>query len=200
MRDIYYIDSRFESQKKQLKECVSKVDCGDWGFYEEYLVSLGIRKITILKQIFCFRVLLDLYGGKNLKVMSSQYAQSTKHDIQITLRRFLLLFSKTLKREHLIKKYIKVVPEPQPTAPKRLIQKQDLIKLLNGAPTDEMKMMIKVLYSTGMRITEIYNIKPAGIEEYDGALWINTKGKLFKRFRISGLCQIALTRRYLVCY
>lgn len=195
MRDIHYIKNKYKKQIRQLQKERSRIIFKDWMYYEEWLITQGVKEVTIVKKLFSFKVILNLYTKPNLKyitekelielsyyILTSNYAQSTKRDIQIVLKQYLVLFTKTLKRERIIKKIIKVLPSVKTKRPEQLVSHNDFIIIRDNLKIEEFKITTKILYATGMRIIEAYNIinTPQNISFADGGIWINTKGKRTK--------------------
>ena len=196
IRDIYYTKNRHISQLKTLKNETSRINYKDWLFFEEWKLSQNIKLNTILKHLFSFYAILRLYPTKNLKkipkteiielcytITSSNYADHTKKAIQITLKQYLILFAQTKKRKESIFDYVKVLSCEDIAEVDHLISHNDFNKILKHMHTNELKDMVRVLYGTGMRITELYNIRNCSESLFftAGGVWINTKGKRTKQ-------------------
>lgn len=192
IRDIHNTEAQYINETKALKKDTNKVNFRDWQFYEEWMISQGRLKKTILKHIYNFRSFLKLYPTKNLKnisqkqiieatynIMISKYADRTKKDIQIFLKQYLHLFANTTKRHYMIDHFIKIIPTSEIKVPDHLISHSDFEKIINYLEKSEHKLMVKILYSTGMRITELFNIKHTQetIQFTPHGVWIHTRGK-----------------------
>ena len=172
IRDIHNTGTQFKNEIKLLQKETNKVNFRDWIFYEEWMISQGRLRKTILKHIYNFRSFLKLYPTKNLKTLSqkqiidatynimiSKYADRTKKDLQIFLKQYLHLFANTTKRHYMIDHFIKIIQTSDVKVPDHLISHNDFEKIINYLEKPEHKLMVKILYSTGMRITELFNIK-----------------------------------------
>jgi len=210
IRDVHYTKSRYYSQIKQFEIDASKENYENWKIYADWLIGHGRKLPTILKQFGAFKRTLNLYPSDNMKditttqmielnakIVSSDYMVMTKIVTQLFIRSFLTLFSETEDQKKEIKSIIKILPEPNDEDLDsdecgKTISYDEVKKIYRNMPNAEMKMMVKTLFATGMRITELYNIipgkikfihkkiwmftLPASIFGYKGA-WIYTRGK-----------------------
>lgn len=209
-RDVHYTKSRYENQIKQFEIDASKENFENWKIYEAWLIGHYRKLPTILKQLGAFKRTLKLYPSDNMKdistiqmielnskIVTSDYMTMTKVITQLFIRSFLTLFSESEDQKKEIKSIIKILPEPNDEDIEsdecgKTISYDDFKIIYKSMPNAEMKMMVKVLFATGMRITEIYNIIPGKIKfipkkrcgiilppsvfGYQGA-WIYTRGK-----------------------
>ena len=205
--------TRFESQRKRFEKEASKTNFADWKIYEAWLFGHGRKLPTVLKLLGVFKRIHKLFPTDDLKslsknqmieinyrIVASDYKITTKITMQLFIRSYLTMFSTTEDRKKEIKDIIKILQEPNDGDPDRdevgkVISYKDFQKIYRNIPTEEMKMMVKVLFATGMRVTELYNIipekiqfvkknigpviLPPGIFGYKGA-WIYTRGKRTK--------------------
>lgn len=206
-KDIHYYKSRYDSQKSELPEIVSKVNYRDWCQYEKYLFSSNRKLPTVLKHMGSFKRILNLYNHHNLKsldkkeiidancrIITSEYQVTTKIDMQLFLRGYIASFTESKGWKAEIYDLVKLLPKPEPNE-EIIITDKEFWAGYKKIPTKEMKEMMLVLFPTGMRITELYNIQsgkseyvkktlfgfelPASIFGYKG-VWIYTKGKRTK--------------------
>lgn len=206
-KDIHYYKSRYENQKRDLPDIVSIINFKDWCKYEKYMFSKNRKLPTVLKHMGSFKRLLKLYDHHNLKaldkkeiidancrIITSDFKQTTKIDMQLFLREYISSFSESKGWKAEIYDLVKLLPKPEPNNEIILSEKEFWIGY-RKMPTKEMKSMTLVLFPTGMRITELYNIQ-AGKNEYVKksifrielppsifgwhGVWIYTKGKRTK--------------------
>ena len=210
-RDVHYTKSRYENQIKQFEIDASKENFENWKIYEAWLIGHNRKLSTILKQLGAFKRILQFYPSDNMKdisttemielnakIVTSNHMTQTKIVTQLFIRGFLKSFVKTEDEKKEIHDIIKILPEPNyegdPDSDEcgKTISYEEFKKIYRCMPNAEMKMMVQVLFATGMRITELYNIIPGKIKfipkkkggltlppsifGYQGA-WIYTRGK-----------------------
>ena len=212
IRDIHYMDARFKNQTNQFQTDTSKNNFDDWKVYESWLIGHGRKKPTLLKQLGALKRMLRLYPSDNIRemsrdelielnstIVSSKYPNCTKMGMQLVLRSYLNLFADDDRKKD-ITDAINILSNPHEDNPDsdefgKVISESDFNKICSNMPNHEFNIMTKVLYSTGMRITELYNIMPCKVEYVNKKLfgiklpanifgykcaWIYTRGKRTK--------------------
>lgn len=215
IRDIHYMDIRLDSQKTQFKRDTSKSNYDNWSLYESWLIGQGRQTPTLLKQLGTFKRLLKLYPATNIKELSreelielnstivqSKYKIETKIGMQLFLRAHLNLFADDVRKKD-IKSTISILSNPKEDNPDsdeigKVISNSDFSKIYHNMLNDEFKIMVKILYSTGMRVSELYNITPGNVQFINKKIfginlpvwifgykcgWIYTRGKRTKSKR-----------------
>ena len=209
IRDIHYVNERFANQKAQFQKDTSAGNYSSWNIFESWLIGRGRKPATLLKQLGAFKRIIRMYPiddvqnitytqmiDINRAIVSSKYKTGTKISMQLLLRSYLTLFAdETRKKE--IAAAIQILSDPKEDNPindeyGKVITPADFEKIEQNMPNHDFSVWVKVLYSTGMRVTELYNIMPNNVEfvnktfigiklppqifGYKGG-WIFTRGK-----------------------
>ncbi|MEM0465113.1 MAG: tyrosine-type recombinase/integrase [Candidatus Pacearchaeota archaeon] len=67
-----------------------------------------------------------------------------------------------------------------------VLTKEEIIKLFNSAKSKKSKLMLKILYSSGLRVSELVNLKPQDLNLEENMGWVRCgKGKKDRIFFIS---------------
>lgn len=67
-----------------------------------------------------------------------------------------------------------------------VLTKQEVIDLIKSAPTQKSKFLIQLLYSSGLRVSEIINIRPQDLDFNENIGWVREgKGKKDRMFILS---------------
>ena len=67
-----------------------------------------------------------------------------------------------------------------------VLTKEEVLKLIEGAQTKKSRLMIQVLYSSGLRVSEIVNLKKQDLDFNENIGWVRSgKGKKDRMFIIS---------------
>jgi len=212
IRDIHYMDARFENQKAQLARDVSKKNFKDWNTYESWQVGRHRKLPTILKHMGAFKRVMRVYPSDNMKdlsanelielnrkIVESKYLTGTKIAMQLFIRSYLNLLADEARTKE-VNSLIKIMPNVRDDNPDsdeygKVVSYSDFKKIYKNMPNPALGMMTKVLFSTGMRVTELYNIIPENIQYVKRKLfgielpprlfgykcaWIYTRGKRTK--------------------
>lgn len=215
IRDIHYMNTRFKSQKSQFKRDTSSSNYENWNTYESWLIGRSRSMPTVLKHLGAFKRVMRVYQSddiKNLtkneliemnrKIVESKYKIKTKIGMQLFIRLFLTLLADE-ERVKEVKSLIKIMhdtPNDNPDSDEhgKVVSYSDFKKICKHIPNYKLKMMTKILFSTGMRITELYNIVPGKVQYVKRKLfgvklppglfgykcaWIYTRGKRTKSKR-----------------
>lgn len=215
IRDIHYMDMRFKNQKAQLQRDTSSKNYEDWNTYESWLIGRGRELPTVLKHLGSFKRVLRIFQSDNMKSLSknelielnrviveSKYTTSTKAGMQLFIKAYLCLLADE-ERVKEVQSLVKVMHEAKDDNPDsdehgKVISYKDFRKICKNMPNNKLVMMTKILFSTGMRITELYNICPDNVQYVKRKLfgislppglagykcaWIYTRGKRTKSKR-----------------
>jgi len=138
----------------------------------------------------------------NRKILESDYKTGTKMSMQLFIRAYLKLFGDD-ERNKEVRSVLKIVqntPDDNPDSDEhgKVISYKDFKKIYKNMPNPTLGLMAKVLFSTGMRVTELYNITPGNVQYIKRRLfgialppklfgykcaWIYTRGKRTKSKR-----------------
>lgn len=67
-----------------------------------------------------------------------------------------------------------------------VLTKQEILKLINSAETHKSKLILQLLYSSGLRVSEVVNLKPADLDLNENIGWVREgKGKKDRMFIFS---------------
>lgn len=103
--------------------------------------------------------------------LSSMFELKSKNTIMLAAASLKFLYAEVLHKP--------VAEIKMPKKEKRLpevLSKDEVFKLINAAETKKSKLILSLLYSSGLRVSELVNIKPSDINFEENTGWVR-KGK-----------------------
>lgn len=153
----------------RLKGCSQRTVDSYCFFIRQFLESIDDPKTVDLEKVKLYRVsLMD-----NYKIKSQSLAISS-------LRFF---FDKVMNRPEISTKL--ELPKKEETLPEVLTQ-EEIKALINSASSQKTKLIIKMLYASGLRVSELVNLKPSDMNFAESTGWVRKgKGKKDRLFKIT---------------
>ncbi len=115
------------------------------------------------------------------KYLASLYDSKSKNTIMLAAASLKFYFQEVLKKEFTnvrIPKKDKKLPE--------VLTKEEVLKLLNSAETRKSRLMLSLLYSSGLRVSELVHLKPSDISFMENTGWVRGgKGSKDRMFILS---------------
>jgi len=137
-------------------------------FVEKFLKSCGKESGSI-----------DQEDAK--KYLASLYDSKSKNTIMLAAASLKFFFQEIIKKEFndvRIPKKDKKLPE--------VLSKEEVLKLLNSAETRKSRLMLSLLYSSGLRVSELVHLKPSDISFTENTGWVRGgKGSKDRMFILS---------------
>lgn len=117
------------------------------------------------------------------------YSLSYHRQLSSCLKRFYEFFKQSKMETKRIE-----APKNQRTLPV-VLSREEIKKLILKAPNDKARMIVTLLYSSGMRVGELINLKWVDIQEDEGLIWVRRgKGKKDRQVPLSRKTQEELNR------
>ncbi|MDP3990492.1 MAG: tyrosine-type recombinase/integrase [archaeon] len=135
--------------------------------------------------LFCFKKELKLLTKNDIEeyLMKMIHREKAGNTINVHLNALKFFFEKVLKRKI-------TVNVPFVKKPKRLpefLTKEELINLIDAIKNEKHKLMILLLYSTGMRVSELVSLKVKDFEFNENYGWVRGgKGRKDRLFILAG--------------
>lgn len=161
--------------KNELKlRGLSPLTVKNYSFFVEKFLSSANKEVKELNQDDAKSYLAGLYDSKS------------KNTIMLAAASLKFFYTEILKKE--------VGEIRMPKKEKRLpevLTKEEVKSLINTADNQKSKLIISMLYSTGLRVSELVNLKKEDINFGERTGWVRRgKGNKDRIFSISeGLCQ-----------
>lgn len=137
-------------------------------FVEKFLKSSG-KEISGIDQDDAKKYLASLYDSKS------------KNTIMLAAASLKFFFQEVIKKEFTdvrIPKKDKKLPE--------VLTKDEVLKLLNSAETRKSRLILSLLYSSGLRVSELVHLKPQDISFTENTGWVRGgKGAKDRMFIVS---------------
>jgi site-specific recombinase XerD len=136
---------------------------------------------TIETYIHCVNNFLKYYSGNQRKISKDKIKEyldglikrgSSGNTINVHLNALGFLIKNILNKNFMIKIKYSKVPKKIPT----VLTKHEIIRLVNCIDNEKHKLMIKLMYGAGLRVSELVNLKPENIEFENNFAWVR-KGK-----------------------
>ena len=122
------------------------------------------------------------------KYLASLYDSKSKNTIMLAAASLKFFFQEVLKKEFndvRVPKKDKKLPE--------VLTKDEVSKLLSYAETKKSKLILSLLYSSGLRVSELVHLKPGDINFGEGIGWVRAgKGAKDRMFIVSPNLSIEL--------
>lgn len=158
---------------------------------ESELRLRGFSERTIKSYLFHNKKFLDFIGDKDINDINSDDIKSyLSHLISKKKSTSTVALVKAALKFHyddLLKKNI--VDFKTPKISKKLpvvLTKEEIKKIIKAAPTEKSKLMIKLIYSSGIRLSECINLKINDLELEEKIGWVRAgKGKKDRMFILS---------------
>ncbi len=150
-------------------------------FIKNYLNVVKNPETASLDEIKSYlATLLDRYTNKS-------------RSLAISSLRFL--YTKIIKRQDKIDILeILETPKKEKTLPV-VLTKEEVKSLINAAQFEKTKLMIKMLYSTGLRVSELVNLTPKDIDFKENIGWVRKgKGNKDRSFNLNEKLNKELTK------
>ncbi len=113
--------------------------------------------------------------------LSSMFEDKSKNTIMLAAASLKFFFTEILKKEVgniKMPKKDKKLPE--------VLTKEEVSKLINSAETRKSRLMISLLYSSGLRVSELVHLKPQDINFSENTGWVRAgKGSKDRMFILS---------------
>lgn len=113
--------------------------------------------------------------------LASMFEDKSKNTIMLAAAALKFFFTEILKKE--------VGDIKMPKKEKRLpevLTKEEVSRLLNSAETKKSKLILSLLYSSGLRVSELVNLKPNDINFLENIGWVRGgKGSKDRMFSLS---------------
>ena len=115
------------------------------------------------------------------KYLASLYDSKSKNTIMLAAASLKFFFQEVIKKEFndvRIPKKDKKLPE--------VLTKEEVLKLINGAETRKSRLILSLLYSSGLRVSELVHLKPSDISFSENTGWVRGgKGSKDRMFILS---------------
>ena len=115
------------------------------------------------------------------KYLASLYDSKSKNTIMLAAASLKFFFQEVIKKEFTdvrIPKKDKKLPE--------VLTKDEVLKLINSAETRKSRLMLSLLYSSGLRVSELVNLRPQDISFAENIGWVRQgKGSKDRMFILS---------------
>src|SRR3989344_7825708 len=101
------------------------------------------------------------------KYLASLYESKSKNTIMLAAASLKFFFREVIKKEFTdvrIPKKDKKLPE--------VLTKEEVLKLLNSAETRKSRLILSLLYSSGLRVSELVHLKPSDISFVENTGWV----------------------------
>lgn len=113
--------------------------------------------------------------------LASMFEDKSKNTIMLAVASLKFFFTEVLKKEV---GNIKV-PKKERRLPE-VLTKDEVSKLLNSAETRKSRLILSLLYSSGLRVSELVNLKPGDINFSENTGWVRDgKGSKDRMFSLS---------------
>jgi len=113
--------------------------------------------------------------------LASMFEDKSKNTIMLAVASLKFFFTEVLKKEV---GNIKV-PKKERRLPE-VLTKDEVSKLLNSAETRKSRLILSLLYSSGLRVSELVNLKPGDINFSENTGWVRGgKGSKDRMFSLS---------------
>lgn len=113
--------------------------------------------------------------------LASMFDEKSKNTIMLAAASLKFFFTEILKKE--------VGEIKMPKKDKKLpevLTKDEVSKLLNSAETKKSRLILSLLYSSGLRVSELVNLKPSDINFSENIGWVRSgKGSKDRMFSLS---------------
>lgn len=117
--------------------------------------------------------------------LASMFDDKSKNTIMLAAAALKFFFTEILKKEFGDIK----MPKKEKRLPE-VLTKEEVSKLLNAAKTKKSRLILSLLYSSGLRVSELVNLKPSDINFNENIGWVRAgKGSKDRMFTLSpSLC------------
>jgi integrase/recombinase XerD len=167
--------------KRFLASCKRKGLSANTIYSYEWLIDLFVKQHKLdlekctEKQLFdVLDKLTDVKLKTKKKGNYKGYQRSTYRTVVVNLRHFL----RFIGREDLASKVeLPKKVDRKEIVKRKVISKEDILKLINGATDFQDRLLIQLFYESGARRSEIHNlrIKDVQFDEYSAILWLTGK-------------------------
>ncbi|MEK6846570.1 MAG: site-specific tyrosine recombinase/integron integrase [Nanoarchaeota archaeon] len=145
---------------------------------------LTVRNYSFFVEKFlqnCGRNVDELSQEDAKKYLASLYESKSKNTIMLAAASLKFFFQEVLKKEFndvKIPKKDKKLPE--------VLTKDEVLKLINHAETRKSRLILSLLYSSGLRVSELVRLKPSDINFNEKIGWVRGgKGSRDRMFILS---------------
>ena len=114
--------------------------------------------------------------------LSEMYDSKSRNTIMLAIAALKFFFNEVLKRD-----MGKIpVPKKENKLPE-VLSKEEVKSLINATDTEKSRLIISMLYSTGLRVSEVVKLKVNDLDSIENVGWVRSgKGSKDRLFSISG--------------
>jgi len=148
---------------------------------EKEMLRRSYSHKTIETYTHCVNNFLKYYRGDQRKISKDSVKEylnglvkrgSSGNTLNVHLNALGFLVKNILNKNFMIKIKYSKVPKKIPI----VLTKQEVVRLVNCIDNKKHKLMIKLMYGAGLRVSELVNLKPENIEFENNFAWVR-KGK-----------------------
>ncbi len=165
---------------RDYRKRLSKLRRVDWlREFDDYLILNDIGENRRLKYLYCIRRISEKFGRPNesnyrdiVRWIKETYTGYTRRDYLLALKYFL--------RHRGLNVSFKVTPkklEIEKLRPTQLLTPSEVRKLVDAADDLMIRVMILLLWETGIRIGELLSLRKEDVEETEYGFLIRVSGK-----------------------
>ena len=145
--------------------------------FHDYLLKEGLGLWRRVKYLYMMRKIFRLFGDdfdldEVVKWIMKEYRGFTRRDYMLTLKYYMKSKGVEVDLDTSVKK-----DEIRKMKPTQLLTEEEVKKLIDGADDLMMKVMISLLWETGMRTGELLNISKEDVQPTYYGFLIRVKGK-----------------------
>ena len=148
---------------------------------------------TIKTYLYCINKFLRLYKGKERKISKKDVNEYLNHladknktgsTINVNLNALKFLLEEILNKKFISKIKYSKIPKTFPV----FLSKEEVLSLFSNIKNEKHKLMIKLLYGSGLRVNELVNLKVKDLNFENNYGWVRQgKGRKDRLFIIPTL-------------
>ena len=145
---------------------------------EKHAKRRGLRKKTITTYVQCIKEFFSFYPNKDIKKITKKDVEKylddllergrSKSTLNVHLCSLKFLFTSILNKKLLINVRFSRTPKKIPV----VLSKFEVIRLLDAIDNPKHNLMISLMYSAGLRVSELVNLKKRNIDFSRNCGWV----------------------------